>query len=558
MAYVAEHVAASGGVVDGAVVLAVVSGTGIGMSEEGVQRLFQPFSQADSSTTREYGGTGLGLAISRRLALAMGGDLTVRSTPGEGSTFFLRVALRALPDQRQPGAARPPVPLTGHRVLVVDDNETNRRVLRLQLQSWGMTCESAADPAGALALLRAGSTYDVAVLDMHMPRMDGRQLAEAVRALPGGKDLPMLLLTSMHQRADRGLDALFAAVLPKPTRSEVLRSHLLAVLSPVESVLSAVETTGGRRRNDSGGVPAGALRILLVEDNPTDRQVAQLLLRRLGQQADTVDNGRDAVAAVHVGDYDLVLMDVQMPVMDGLDATRLIRSQVPADRQPYIVALTASAMIEDRTRCRQAGMDDYLPEPVRRDQLAAVIDRVRGPAPAREPERPRAAEPVVGGREQALRQRLAELRDPDCPQDDELVAQLLRSFLGRAPIGLDTVDEAVECGDWAPSRASPTRSGGRRQHRGRAGRAALRAARAPGPSRRARRGSRAAAAGPCRAGRGRAAGARRRERAPTPLIPPAVAGWSHSVRHDLALRARVHLSHQHVVLARRQYSMLAS
>jgi len=185
------------------------------------------------------------------------------------------------------------------------------------------------------------------------------------------------------------------------------------------------------------------VRILLVEDNPTSRRVAQLLLGRLGHTPDTVNNGRDAVATVVDRDYDLVLMDVQMPNMDGLEATRLIRSQVPAARQPRIVALTASAMVEDRARCRQAGMDDYLPKPVRRAQLEAVIGRVLGTVPARPPQGTAAAT----GREQALRERLAELRDPEHPEDDELVAQLLRSFLDRAPVELHALGEAAARGD---------------------------------------------------------------------------------------------------------------
>jgi CheY-like chemotaxis protein len=185
------------------------------------------------------------------------------------------------------------------------------------------------------------------------------------------------------------------------------------------------------------------VRILLVEDNPTSRRVAQLLLGRLGHTPDTVDNGRDAVAMALDRDYDLVLMDVQMPNMDGLEATRLIRSQVPAARQPRIVALTASAMVEDRARCMQAGMDDYLPKPVRGAQLEAVIGRVLGTVPARPPQGTAAAT----GREQALRERLVELRDPEHPEDDELVAQLLRSFLDRAPVALHALGEAASRGD---------------------------------------------------------------------------------------------------------------
>ena len=378
---------------DGEVLLTVdVRDTGIGIPADRLSRLFRSFSQVDSSTTRKYGGTGLGLAISARLVEAMGGAMSVVSEPGLGSTFSFTALVGAVTDRR---CSVPPVPesLRGKAVLVVDDSATNRRVLRLQLQGWGITCTDVETPAEALDLLGRGERFDVAVLDMHMPTTDGVQLAEQMAALPAGAALPRVLLSSMQWRPDAAQRALFTATLNKPARSVLLRTTLLQALAPAEAVLQAVETTGGRRQDDAEQVRAPApavrtggaadteapllpLRVLLAEDNPVNQKVAQLMLAQFDMRVDTVSNGREAVAAVRRASYDLVLMDVQMPELDGLEATQQIRAELPADRQPHIAAMTASALVEDQLACTAAGMDAYLPKPVRAQTLAALLRTV--------------------------------------------------------------------------------------------------------------------------------------------------------------------------------------
>ncbi len=439
-----------------------VSDTGIGIPADRMHRLFQSFSQVDSSTTRVYGGSGLGLAISRRLAQAMGGDLQVTSEVGVGSTFTLTAALTGCADRREPDAVERARSLAGRSVLIVDDNETNCRVLRLQLSGWGMTCTDVQDPARALELLSAGDMFDVAVLDFHMPGMDGVELARALRLLPAGRELPLVLLTSLHGGLEPEQRALFAATLTKPARKAVLRSKLLSILAPAEATLLAVETAGGRRRQDAPGRGAPSLRVLLAEDNPINQKVAQLLLGKLGHRVDTVSSGREAVAAVRDTDYDVVLMDVQMPQMDGLEATQQIRVETTAERQPRIIALTASVLIEDRAACTRAGMDAYLPKPVRRRELQAVLaaslpgtGRRRSDAePVVPATRPAAAPDLAGssgaaeptGREHAIRRHLQELRGTES-EDDELLTQLLRSFVSRAPTSLELMLAAIDQGD---------------------------------------------------------------------------------------------------------------
>ena len=340
-----------------------VCDTGIGIPQDRIDRLFRSFSQVDASTTRLYGGTGLGLAISKRLAEAMGGDVTVTSTVGKGSTFTLDVVL-ARGAQTEDALLQPPAELPGRRALVVDDNETNRRIVRGQLEAWAMVVEDHDGAAGALAAVDAGGQYDVVLLDMHMPDMDGVGLARELRRRPSTQDLPMLLLTSLGQRPPES-DALELRHLTKPVKAAALRT---AVATALGAALAPV----------SGPVEAAAtvrLRVLLAEDNVVNQRVASLMLERLGYRPDVVGNGEEAVLAVRSRPYDVVLMDVQMPVMDGLQATRTIRGELPRERQPRVVAMTANAMAEDREACLAAGMDDYLAKPVRREDLAGALRR---------------------------------------------------------------------------------------------------------------------------------------------------------------------------------------
>ncbi len=344
-----------------------VRDTGIGIPADRIDRLFQSFSQVDASTTRVYGGTGLGLAISRGLVRSMGGDLVVHSVPGEGSTFAFTGAF-GVSDLPEPAEPMPATAMAGRSALIVDDNETNRRVLNHQLAGWGLRTTCVAGPEEALALLAGGASFDLALLDMHMPVMDGDQLAVALRALPNGRSMPMVMLRSLGPLPAPRSGTAFVAVLTKPVK-------LAALLTAVRGALGGT----ARATVDAPAAVAGSagnsgLRVLLAEDNAVNQKVAKLLLAKLGYDADAVDNGEEAVAALTASRYDLVLMDIHMPRMDGLTATRFIRAQIPAARQPRIVALTASAMLEDRQACTEAGMDGYLVKPFRQEQLAAVLD----------------------------------------------------------------------------------------------------------------------------------------------------------------------------------------
>ncbi|WP_375432414.1 response regulator [uncultured Friedmanniella sp.] len=348
-----------------------VSDTGIGMDERGLEQLFKSFSQVDTSTTRVYGGTGLGLVISQRLANAMGGAITATSKPGVGSSFTCTLLLEVGPqvEPEESGLNAAVSSLVGRSVLLVDDNPTNLRILDLQLSGLGMTCRTALAPVAALEMVADGLRYDVAVLDMNMPEMDGVELGRTLRRKPGLEHAPLLLLTSVGNRPT-GSDDVFAAYLNKPAKSGQVRDVLVTLLEQ-KNVQQDARVTSGADLTPA----ASPLRVLLAEDNLVNQRVAQLMLDRLGYSVDTVSTGREAVEAVQSSTYDVVLMDVQMPQMDGLEATRRIVSQSEGSR-PYIVAMTASALVEDRDACAAAGMDSYLSKPVRARELALLLAEV--------------------------------------------------------------------------------------------------------------------------------------------------------------------------------------
>ena len=375
--------------------IVTVRDTGIGIPADRMDRVFRSFAQVDSSTTRTYGGTGLGLAISRRLAQVMGGDIEVTSIPGVGSTFTFTAELIETRDRRHPAPAFVES-LTDRSALIVDDNATNRRVLQLLLAQWGMVCSSTATPADALELVAGGSRFDVAILDMHMPEMNGQQLAFAIRELPAGRTLPLILLSSMQRRSAAEDTDIFSAILTKPAKSKVLLEKLLHALAPTEALLRGIETAGGGREADPPSLALTPLRVLLAEDNPVNQQVAQLMLGKLGHRVDTVANGVEAVAAAGRIPYDVIFMDVQMPEMDGLEATRRIRGDLPEARPVPIVAMTAGVMSEDRAACMAAGMTAFLSKPIRLNDLAEVLLQVLPQARALAQEDARARARVTG------------------------------------------------------------------------------------------------------------------------------------------------------------------
>ena len=352
-----------------------VDDTGIGIPSERLDRLFRSFSQVDASTTRQYGGTGLGLAISKRLAEMMGGTMWVESQPGRGSTFHFTVVAPGAPTSAAFRADWAEGLLAGRRLLIVDDNATNRNILVRQTQTWGMTPLACASGAEALACLAANESFDIALLDMHMPQMDGITLgAEIQRLLP---ELPLIMLSSWARRDVDRADVRFAAYLTKPIKPSQLYDVLASVLQPPD----AEEVTVVRRKLvglpmfDAHMADRHPLRILLAEDNIVNQKVTLRILERMGYRADLAADGHEVLDALRRQSYDVVLMDVQMPEMDGLAATYVIRSDWPVESQPQIVAMTASARQEDRNACMAVGMDDFLSKPVRSEELVRVLER---------------------------------------------------------------------------------------------------------------------------------------------------------------------------------------
>ncbi len=357
-----------------------VRDTGIGLSPEGMNRLFQSSSQADSSTTRKYGGTGLGLAISKRLAEMMGGEMWAESEGlGKGAvfTFSILAPVAELPasNQRDYIGAQPE--LQGKRLLVVDDNATNRRILNAQTAKWGMSARDTESPEEALRWIQSGEQFDLVILDMHMPEMDGVELAKRIRA--SDAKIPMVLFSSLGRR-EAGAEAdLFAAYLTKPIK----QSHLFDTLAGLftESKMQEAKSAAERFKLDPELAARHPLRILLAEDNAVNQKLALRLLEQMGYRADVASNGIEAIESIERQTYDVILMDVQMPEMDGLDATRRIRDltgfgNLPGLRkQPRIIAMTANAMQGDRELCIEAGMDDYIAKPIRVDELVGALTK---------------------------------------------------------------------------------------------------------------------------------------------------------------------------------------
>jgi CheY-like chemotaxis protein len=356
-----------------------VTDTGIGIGPEDRAKLFESFTQADSSMTRKYGGTGLGLAISKRLAELMHGSIGVQSELGKGSTFWFTARLERQAD----GVTFTDVhiiALRGKRVLIVDDNATNRSVLAEMCRGWGMTFDDAEDGQHALevarAAIRAGRSFDVAIVDVQMPRMHGFDLVRAMRADSDLALIPIIVLTSLVQRFDAneltrlGVDAYLA----KPVRRGRLAECLLPLiggpaanaLMPKPALPAAVASRGPKPR------------VLVVEDNAVNQLVARRLLERLGWRADVAGNGIEAVHANAAIRYDVILMDCQMPEMNGLDATALIRErEYKSGGHVPIIALTAGAMKGDMEACLDAGMDDYLSKPIKLEDLELMLNRWR-------------------------------------------------------------------------------------------------------------------------------------------------------------------------------------
>jgi GAF domain-containing protein/CheY-like chemotaxis protein len=355
-----------------------VRDTGIGIPADRMGRLFQSFSQADSSTSRKYGGTGLGLAISKRLTNLMGGEMWAKSTgvPGEGSSFHftIRTETVAMPEHSRRDLHGIQPVLNEKRVLIVDDNATNRRILTLQLQAWGMQPRDTETPAEALKWIKGGDPFDLAILDMHMPGMDGVTLAGRIRKQRDVKTLPLVLFSSLGRREADGDANLFAAYLSKPIKPSQLFDTLAGLFA--EQPTAEKRAAPAKLLMDPEMAKKHSLRILLAEDILVNQKLALRLLQQMGYRADVASNGLEAVQSVERQPYDVILMDVQMPEMDGLEASRQICARWPRGQRPAIIAMTANAMQGDREMCLEAGMDDYVSKPIRPDELIKALMKV--------------------------------------------------------------------------------------------------------------------------------------------------------------------------------------
>nr|WP_294796323.1 response regulator [uncultured Mucilaginibacter sp.] len=350
-----------------------VRDTGIGIPEDKLEYLFKAFSQVDASTTRKYGGTGLGLAISEKLVRLMGGEISVKSKPDRGSTFSFTVSTNKGTKVLVPYTYYSMGEQESKRILIVDDNETNRAILKRQFEFWKLVPVLAASGEEALAQLATGPEIDLIITDMQMPGMDGMMLATKTRELY--PQVPVILLSSIGEEFKDDARALFVSVMTKPIRQHILSKQVLSALQNRAIAFSAPAAPKKLSADFSQRYP---YILLVAEDNPMNQHVIVHILQKLGYQPDLAANGQEALEAACRKDYDLILMDMQMPVVDGLQATKLIRQTVV--KQPVIIALTAAAMEGDEKACLEAGMNDYLGKPIQLDELMHKLEHWHQPA----------------------------------------------------------------------------------------------------------------------------------------------------------------------------------
>jgi signal transduction histidine kinase/CheY-like chemotaxis protein len=430
---------------EGAIVLQFsVKDSGIGIPRDKIDRLFKPFSQVDTSTTRKYGGTGLGLAISAKLVDLMKGSISVETTEGQGSTFSFTMrtqAASATPMTAFEGGL--PV-ITGNRVLLVDDNETNLKILLTQCKQWGMLPRATTSAQEALSWLERGDPFDVAILDMQMPQMDGLQLGGEIRKVRSRNEMPIILLTSLGKREDleRAAKEIFSAYVAKPIKKSQLFDILVSVFADAPVKI-------GRQREapklDSTLASRLPVRILVAEDNAVNQKLLLRILQQMGYTADLAANGLEVLDALKRQQYHLIFMDVEMPEMDGLEATRAITQHPQGLRRPIIIGTTAYAMEEDRKKCLEAGMDHYISKPIKIVEIQQAIEQWGAVALSggHEEVKPAGPDSLIDIR------RIREINSIAPGNDPPMLQQLIDLYLEESTGFLSQLRQSVRAGDSA-------------------------------------------------------------------------------------------------------------
>ena len=419
-----------------------VRDTGMGIPPDRIDRLFKPFSQADTSSTRKFGGTGLGLAICARLVELMGGSIAVESSPGRGSTFTFSIKTRATAGVPRTYLHERIPELSSKSILLVDDNEANLKILTAQCQHWGLVPRATTSAREALEWLRAGTPFDIAVIDMAMEEMDGVELGTEIRRLRPRGILPMVLLTSLGKQAEitRLAGEVFSAYVSKPVKRSQLFDIVVNALSQHEV---AAPPPGLERKLDPGLADRLPLKILVVEDNAVNQKLMLRVLRQMGYVADIASDGLEAIDALKGQRYDIVFMDVEMPEMNGIDATRTIVKTWPAPERPVIIGTTAYALEGDERECLEAGMDSYLSKPIKIEELQRTLQEwgKRKLILNVETAATGATEAVID------QERVRELVSMDPDRTGELLPQLIELYLKELPGSVDTMKNCTVRGD---------------------------------------------------------------------------------------------------------------
>ncbi|NOZ62352.1 MAG: PAS domain S-box protein [Calditrichaeota bacterium] len=422
-----------------------VKDSGIGIPKDRMDRLFRSFSQIDTSTTRKYGGTGLGLVISKRLTEMMGGKMWVESEVGVGTTFsfVIKAEIKHEKLRREKREVVLDV-LHNKTILIVDDNDTNRKILHLQTKSWGMKPTSAETPIKALEWIKQGEKFDCAIVDMQMPEMDGLRLSREIRKYLDAKQLPIIMLTSLGKKPDKELlDQInFVSFMTKPIKQSQLFNILQEIF--IGKPVSVKKKKDSSRTFDRKMAQKFPLRILLTEDNLVNQKVALRILDRMGYRADVAGNGKEAIESLERQQYDVILMDVQMPEMDGLEASRIINERW-TDSRPKIIAMTAGALKSDRDKCFEAGMDDYVTKPINVNELEGALKRVRVPEKTKlraTRKKARKGESTEEQREVIVQSALDELKSFD--EDGAFLKEMIQIYLEETPKLLAQLTESMK------------------------------------------------------------------------------------------------------------------